>query len=262
MVISKKKDRVSCLIVTANRERMLRRSLLSLHNQTYQSLEVVIIDNGTRSVKPVVDEFSFPRLTYEHVPPPHKFTLGDLRNRALELAGGDYMICWDDDDWHHPKRVDVQLDALQRGYDACCLEGTIFHIDLPEFMEHPFIGRLPKGSPNTIMHRRSDRIRYPSLNREEDTVYLNRWMKAGRYKKLSLEQSYLFVRVFHGENISGKKHFLRRLRNSPARWICYMWYAKIMDRLTEHPAFRLTGLEQESFRKFMEDSKKAGLFNS
>jgi glycosyltransferase involved in cell wall biosynthesis len=262
MVISPKKDRVSCLVVTANRERMLRRSLLSLRNQTHDSIEVVVIDNGDRPVKRVVDEFSFPNLIYEHIPPPHNYTLGDLRNRSLELAGGDYMICWDDDDWHHPKRVEVQLDILQQGYDACCLEGNIFHIDLPDLMEHPFIGRLPKGSPSTIMHRRNDRIRYPSLNREEDTVYLNKWRRAGRYKKLSLEQACLFVRVFHGENVSGKKHFLRRLRNSPARWVSYMWYAKIMNRLTSHPSFQLSEMEQESFRMFMDDSKKVGLFNS
>jgi glycosyltransferase involved in cell wall biosynthesis len=260
MSIPQNNDRVSCLIVTANRHQLLRRSLLSLKKQTYPSVEVVIIDNGDEPVENLLDQFSFPHLTYEYIPPPHNFTLGDLRNRSLDLAGGEYMICWDDDDWFHPQRIEVQYETLKSGYDACCLEGTIFHIDTPELIHHPYIGRLPKGSPSSIMHRRNDLIRYPSLNREEDTEYLNRWRCVASYKKLGLDYAYLFVRVFHGENVSGKKHFLRRLRNSPMSWAFYMWYAKITNNLTGHPKFRLSEKEEESFRMFLNASKEVDLF--
>ena len=252
-------DKVSCLIVTANRKKLLWRSLLSLKNQTHKNIEVVLVDNGEEKVKDLMDLFPEEQVNYTYIPPSPKNILGDLRNISLEKATGDYMICCDDDDWFHPKRIEVQLQSLRSGFDACCLEGNIFHIDSPDLIDHPYIGRLPDGSPNSIMHRRNDQIRYPSMRRGEDTVYLNRWIEQGRYKMLDLRYAYLFVRVFHGTNVSGKKHFLRRLKNSPKNWIQYMWHAKIMGDLFGHPKFKLSGAEQKSFEMFMRDSKELGI---
>jgi len=212
-------DKVSCLIVTANRKELLCRSLYSLKNQTHKNLEVVVVDNGEEKVEELMEMFQDDQVNYTYIHPSPDNILGDLRNISLDRATGDYMICWDDDDWFHPKRIEIQLETLKNGFDACCLEGNIFHIDSPDLIDHPYIGRLPDGSPSSIMHRRNDHIRYPSMRRGEDTVYLNQWMNNGKYKMLDLSYAYLFVRVFHGTNVSGKKHFLRRLKNSPLNWI-------------------------------------------
>ena len=252
-------DKVSCLIVTADRKHLLKRSLHSFQKQTHQNKEVVIIDNGHDTVEDLLTDFSKDEVTYVRIEPSPDNVLGDLRNISLEQASGDFLICWDDDDWFHPDRITVELNTLKEGYDACCLTGNIFHIDTDEFMEHPYIGLLPDGSPSSIMHRRDDSIRYPSLPREEDTVYLNKWIKQKKYKQLDLSYSYLFIRVFHGTNVSGRKHFLRRLKNTPKSWLQYMWYTKLKGQLFDHPKFDLTEKEQESFRMFVEDSKKFGL---
>ena len=255
----KAKDKVSCLVVTANRKKLLRRSLLSLKNQTHKNYELVVVDNGEETVEELMEMFPKDRVNYTYIEPSPDNILGDLRNISLEKATGDFMICWDDDDWFHPKRIETQLNTLKNGYDACCLEGNIFHIDTRNLVNHPYIGRLPDGSPSSILHKRNDEIRYPSMRRGEDTVYLNRWMEQGRYKMLDLSYAYLFVRVFHGSNVSGQKHFLRRLKNSPKSWIQYMWHAKIKDDLYSHPKFDLSESERESFKKFLSDSKHLGI---
>ncbi len=252
-------EKVSCLIVTANRKQLLRRSLFSLKNQTHKNIEVVVVDNGEEKVEDLMDLFPKEQVNYTFIPPSPDNILGDLRNISLDNATGDYMICWDDDDWFHPKRIEVQLQSLRSGFDACCLEGNIFHIDSPDLIDHPYIGHLPDGSPSSIIHKRNDQIRYPSMQRGEDTVYLNRWIEYGKYKMLNLSYSYLFVRVFHGTNVSGKKHFLRRLKNSPKNWIQYMWHAKIKGDLFDHPKFKLSAAEQESFEMFIRDSKELGI---
>ncbi len=252
-------DKVSCLIVTANRKKLLKRSLLSLKNQTHKNIEVVLVDNGEETVEELLKIFPDEQVNYTFIEPSPGNVLGDLRNISLEKATGDFMICWDDDDWFHPKRIEIQLNALKDGYDACCLEGNIFHIGTPDLINHPYIGRLPDGSPSSIMHRRKDDIRYPSMRRGEDTVYLNRWMEQGKYKMLDLTNAYLFVRVFHGTNVSGKKHFLRRLKNSPVSWIQYMWHEKIKGDLFGHPKFDLSQNEYESFEQFLIDSRHLGI---
>lgn len=250
---------VSCLVVTADRKTLLQRSLHSYKNQTYKNTELVVVDNGIEPIEKLLNDFNSERVQYVRVEPSEDLVLGDLRNISLSKANGDYLICWDDDDWFHPKRIEIELQTLQKGYDACCLTGNLFHIDTEEFMEHPYRGSLPKGSPSSIMHRKSNEIRYPSLSREEDTVYLEKWRDKKKYKRLDLSYSYLFVRVFHGSNVSGKKHFLRRLKNNPRSWIQYVWHAKIKNRLFDHPKFDLTEKEKESFRLFIEDSQKFGL---
>ena len=250
---------VSCLVVTADRRRLLQRSLHSYKNQTYSNTELVVVDNGTEPIKNVLQDFSPERVQYIRVDPSNEMVLGDLRNVSLAHARGDYLICWDDDDWFHPERIEIELKTLRDGYDACCLTGNLFHIDTEEFMEHPYRGSLPKGSPSSIMHKKSSEIRYPSLPREEDTVYLDKWREKKNYKRLDLSYSYLFVRVFHGANVSSKKHFLRRLKNTPASWLQYMWHANIKNKPFDHPKFELTEKEKQSFRLFVEDSKKFGL---
>lgn len=251
-------EKVSCLIVTANRRKLLKRSLYSYKNQTYPNTELVIVDNGEETVRDLLSDFEPSRFQYVRIEPSADNILGDLRNISLEHATGDFLTCWDDDDWFHPERIETQMAVLKEGYDACCLTGNLFHIDTETFMEHPYRGSLPEGSPSTILHRRNDEIRYPSLPREEDTVYLNDWMQH-RYKALSIDYSYLFVRCFHGTNVSGKKHFLRRLKNSPLSWIRYQWYANLKGNLFEHPKFKLSDKEKQAFSLFLEDSKKFDL---
>lgn len=252
-------DKVSCLIVTADRKQLLKRSLHSYKNQTHPNKELVVVDNGHDQIEELLVDFPSSEVKYIRIEPSPDNILGDLRNVSLDEATGDYLICWDDDDWFHPERIEIELQTLKQGFDACCLTGNLFHIDSEKFLEHPYRGSLPNGSPSTIMHRKNDHIRYPSLQREEDTVYLNQWRKRKKYKSLDLSYSYLFVRVFHGNNVSDKKHFLRRLKNTPGSWLQYLWQAKIKGDIFSHPKFRLTEKEEESFSLFIEDSKKFGL---
>lgn len=251
-------EKVSCLTVTADRRALLRRSIHSFRRQTYPNRELVVVDNGADPVEDLLDDLPSERVEYVRMDPSEDHILGDLRNISLEHATGGYLMCWDDDDWFHPDRISVQLSALKEGYDACCLMGNLFHIDDPELVRHPYRGYLPNGSPSSILHRRDPDIRYPSLPREEDTVYLNRWREK-RYRNLPLSCSYLFVRYFHGSNVSGKKHFLRRLRNSPKSWLQYMWHTYVKGDMLEHPKFRLTEKERDSFEMYMEVSRSFDL---
>lgn len=52
-----------------------------------------------------------------------KATLGGLRQDSLELAAGEFVATWDDDDWSHPDRLKLQIGALSAvpHAEACVL---------------------------------------------------------------------------------------------------------------------------------------------
>ena len=153
------------------------------------------------------------------------------------MATGAFIIPqWDDDDWYHPDRIQRQVDVLNAGNDACALSGTLMHVNKDPYFYKPFIGLLPNGVPPTIMHRRNDAIRYPSLPRTEDTVYVNAWLKTS-YLQLPEEASYLYIRAFHGANTWEVDHFLRRMRNTPLDSLRYGWYKYCEETCLHTPDF-------------------------
>jgi hypothetical protein len=42
-----------------------------------------------------------------------KIFLGPLRNRVVRESKGEYIMVWDDDDVHHPKRMEHQMKAIE-----------------------------------------------------------------------------------------------------------------------------------------------------
>ena len=254
--------RVSCVMVTADRPTLVKRAILCYLKQTYPNKELIVLDNGHESVEALLSEVPTSELVYKKIERTPDLILGDIRNTALHMAKGDFIIPqWDDDDWYHPERIRIQVDTLLRGYDACALLGTLMHVDNEPYFTSPYIGLLPKGVPPTIMHRRDDTILYPSLPRTEDTVYVNEWRNKSYYL-LPASYSYLYIRSFHGANTWEVDHFLRRMRNTPLDTLRYVWYRFIRRKLTAHPRFKLSKEMQDAFELYLSDSRLLGIFAS
>jgi glycosyltransferase involved in cell wall biosynthesis len=263
MSLSSRGPKVSCLLVTADRPQLIKRALRCYQQQTYEPLELVVLDNGTTPVRHVVDSFDLPgEVRYRHVERGPDLWIGGLRNRALELATGTFVVPqWDDDDWSHPERIERQVETLRRGYDVCTLQGTLMHVHDPDYFHHPFIGILPNGVPPTIMHRRDPDIRYPNIRRTSDTEYLNDWRQK-RAAILPREASYLYLRYSHDGNLWGTDHFLRRVRNTPTDLLLYAWHRYVRGNLFDHPRFQLTARMRSAFVRYLEDSLRYDLFET
>lgn len=251
--------KVSCLMVTADRRALVKRSLHCYKKQSHPNTELVVVDNGHDQIDDLLEDFDESTVNYIRLKPSPDNVLGEMRNRSLEAATGEYVTCWDDDDWFHPDRIKIQLNRLQQdSYDACCLTTSLMHLDSKEMMHHPYKGTLPGGVPPSILHRNDPGIRYPQLNRHEDTEFLKQW-KEKKYVQLPPEYAYLFIRCHHGTNTWEKDHFIRRMRNSPVKLLQYFWYDKIRGDLYAHPNFQLTQKQKEAFQLFLEDSAKFDL---
>jgi glycosyltransferase involved in cell wall biosynthesis len=249
---------VSCLAVTANRPGLLRRAVRCFNRQTYPHRELVVLDDGDADLTPALQDVPSEQLRYHRIPRQPENVLGALRNRTLDLAEGDYLAQWDDDDWYHADRLAVQVAALEEGADACALAATLMHLSTDGFLLHPYVGHLGGGVPGTIVHRRDDALRYPAQRRAEDSVYLDAW-RVRRYEELPDSYAHLFIRTFHGANTWEVSHFHRRIRNSPARLASYGWYRWVRRDLFAHPRFRLSDVAREAFELYLQDSFELGL---
>jgi glycosyltransferase involved in cell wall biosynthesis len=103
---------ISILMPTFNRANFVDRAIQDIQKQTFQSWELIIINDGsTDSTRSTVEKYlNDSRIRYvEH---PHRGLSGS-RNAGLRLAKGTYLAFHDDDDLWLPERLQVGYDWLQ-----------------------------------------------------------------------------------------------------------------------------------------------------
>ena len=104
---------VSVIIPTYNRGYVIERSIRSVLNQTYQDIELIIVDDcstdGTEElVKAIGQEDD--RLRYTRLDARSGQCVA--RNVGIEMARGDYIALQDSDDAWRPNKLEMQLRAL------------------------------------------------------------------------------------------------------------------------------------------------------
>jgi glycosyltransferase involved in cell wall biosynthesis len=104
----------SIITPTYNRKQFLSEAIDSVLAQTYQSFEIILVDDGSTD-----ETSSFVRLKYGEVPQVLYFykeneERGAARNFGLTKAKGDYVVFFDSDDWMLPQYLEVLDDCIRR----------------------------------------------------------------------------------------------------------------------------------------------------
>jgi glycosyltransferase involved in cell wall biosynthesis/GT2 family glycosyltransferase len=107
---------VSCIMPTADRRHLVEQSIRYFLRQDYPSRELIVLDDGDDRVEDLVPDDA--RIRYVGLE--RRLVLGAKRNRGCELARGDVIVHWDDDDWMAPHRLRYEIEELERhGADVC-----------------------------------------------------------------------------------------------------------------------------------------------
>jgi len=102
---------VSVVVTTYERPQKVRRAIESVRDQTYDRLEVVVVEDGSDSgVEDWLDDRGFDEITYFR----HDSNRGlaAARNSGIEWTSGEYVALLDDDDEWKPRRIEAQVDRL------------------------------------------------------------------------------------------------------------------------------------------------------
>ena len=108
---------VSVLTPTYNRRRFIPTAIACFKAQSYpmDRIEWLILDDGTDRVADMFD----PKVTglknvrYVALPEGQKLPIGAKRNRLNEMAKGEIVVCWDDDDFYPPDRIKKAVTKLR-----------------------------------------------------------------------------------------------------------------------------------------------------
>jgi len=112
---------VTAAIPTYNRPKPLRRALQSVGGQTYDELDIIIVDDGSDEcyVDEVVADVDipYPVSVYKHS---ENRGLAAARNTAIHSADGQYVAFLDDDDQWEPTKIEKQVSTLIEDERAVC----------------------------------------------------------------------------------------------------------------------------------------------
>lgn len=123
-----KDPKISVIIPVYNVEPYLRKCLDSVINQTYQNLEIILVDDGSPDAcGAICDEYAA-RDGRIHVIHKENGGVSSARNAGLAMAGGEWIGWVDSDDWVEPDMYEYMLKhALSSGAEiAVCSRCEIY----------------------------------------------------------------------------------------------------------------------------------------
>lgn len=102
---------VSIIIPTFNRAKYISKAINSCLNQTYENIEIIIVDDcSTQNYKIVLEKLKDKRIRYFK----NSQNKGGCysRNRGIEESRGKFINFLDDDDTLHPEKIKLQIQQF------------------------------------------------------------------------------------------------------------------------------------------------------
>jgi glycosyltransferase involved in cell wall biosynthesis len=116
---------ISVVIPAYNHERFIGPAVDSVLNQTWENLELIVVDDGsTDGTGDIVQACTDPRLSYYYQENQDAF---NTINRGMGLAKGEYIAILNSDDIYAADRLE-KLVAIQEESNAACLFTDVFPI--------------------------------------------------------------------------------------------------------------------------------------
>lgn len=148
---SKAQPLITVAICTYNAERYLRETLDSVFHQTYENIEIVVVDDGsTDGTRTILEEAKALDNRVKVFNERHE-GLATSRTKSFKYASGEWIAIIDADDLCYPNRIEIQLETSYKYPNADLIFCDTDYIDerggklgrhLSQFKLPPFI---PKG---------------------------------------------------------------------------------------------------------------------
>lgn len=142
-----KKNLISIIVPVYNVEKYLKRCIESIINQTYQNLEIILVDDG--STDNSLKLCNYYKTKDKRIKVIHQSNRGlsSARNSGLKESNGDYICFVDSDDWINLNFVKVLFETSQNTNSQIveCKTKKVYDFkeekDMESFQVYSFTGK-------------------------------------------------------------------------------------------------------------------------
>lgn len=174
---------VSVIVPTFKGSELIETTIKCLKEQTWANLEIIVVDDGsggphTEELERIIAKYDGVQLILQ----PENLGAYPARNRAMEVAKGEFITVHDDDDWSHPQKIQVQVEHLLA--DQNCVANMTRHTRVTPDLWFTRINNNPSVSqPNfsSLMLRKSlveELGNWDNVNRGADAEFRDRLVAA------------------------------------------------------------------------------------
>lgn len=111
------KGLVSVIIPVYNCEKYIDRTLHSVFTQTYKNIEIILVNDQSKDKSAdIIKKYQKVHPEIIYFLQPQNMGAGYARNKALELARGQYIAFLDSDDLWESQKIEKQLNAIKEGH--------------------------------------------------------------------------------------------------------------------------------------------------
>jgi len=112
---------VSVIIPVYNVEKYIERTLQSIFCQTYKKIEIILVDDvSTDRSAEIIKKYQITHPEIVYFLQPQNMGAGYARNKALELARGQYIAFLDADDCWKSTKIEKQIKLLKKKNGSFC----------------------------------------------------------------------------------------------------------------------------------------------
>jgi len=202
----------------------LKETIASIQNQTYENIEVIIVEDGTFDAKPYIDSIDNLTIKYKSIEKSGRCKAGNV---GLSMSAGDYIDFLDDDDLFFADHIEVLMHEILNEPNIDAAYTSAFEVQTEEDSKDPLVYvekafniiHKQKFSRCLMWHHNYIPIQAILFNRklyekyggfDEELENLEDWNLWTRY---SLEDNFIYIpkttslyRVPYNYNISLKRY--------------------------------------------------------
>ena len=119
-------EKVSLIVAIYKSEKFLPKLLDSIVSQTWQNLEILLMDDGSPDNSGLICDQYASKDSRIHVVHRKNGGACEARNDGLSRATGDYILVIDGDDWLEPDYVEYLMNLIHKTGADMAMTDSIF----------------------------------------------------------------------------------------------------------------------------------------
>lgn len=243
-------NKISVIIPVYNIECYLEKCIMSVLEQSYKNIEVILVDDGSKDQSGTIcDEFCN---NDQRVKVIHKTNggLSSARNAGIQASEGEYLCFIDGDDYIHPQMIECLWNSISyaNAQMAVCQFKYVYENEKVEYDLNDSNNKLTvfnrveasellfSKTPVSVvawnkLYKRSlfDRINYPEFLKTREDEYIIHYL-VYECEKVVYTSKELYYYIQRNTSIMGSKSLVPKKDIIVALYDRYCFYLKVKEK--------------------------------